>query len=181
MDVSAFDIRERYNKLTNKATVYSYLGSLKEKEMNNVLRSMELILDSNVDKKVVRKKLFNILIEITQNLYNYFDSRNVEGYKDIFIFVKERGDGYVIITGNFLLREEISSIKARIDMVNAMSETQIKELYRGILNFGGVSEGGGAGLGFVDLVRRSGKKLKYKFEDIDEKFSFFTLEVLVTD
>ncbi|WP_425482535.1 DUF6272 family protein, partial [Fulvivirga aurantia] len=61
-------------------------------------------------------------------------------------------------TGNYLLNKEIPGIRTRIEMVNAMSEEEVKELYRGILNFGGVSQGGGAGLGFVDLARRSGNK-----------------------
>lgn len=181
MNVSAFDIRERYNSLSSQNTVYSYLGTLPKGEMNDMLTSMEVILETNIEKRIVRKKLFQMLIEITQNLYNYLeDDELMLNYKDIFLLVKEHKNDYYIITGNYLQKKEIPGIRTRIDMVNAMTEKEVKELYRGILDFGGVSNGGGAGLGFVDLARRSGEDLVYKFEDIEGEFSFFTLEVKVT-
>ena len=54
---------------------------------------------------------------------------------------------------------------------------ELKELYRGILDVGTVTSGNGAGLGLIDLARKSGRKVSYNFEEIDDKFSFFTLMV----
>lgn len=182
MNVSAFEIKDRFETLTKSNTVYSYIGTFHEKEFNEVLKGLEEFIENEVDAKSVKKKLFHILIEITQNLHNYSKEQEADAKENqMFFLVAKQGEDYKVITGNYLLSKEIPGIRTRIEMVNAMSEKEVKELYRGILNFGGVSNGGGAGLGFVDLVRRSGEKLIYKFEEIDDKFSFFTLEVNVTN
>jgi len=40
---------------------------------------------------------------------------------------------------------------------------------------GKISNKGGAGLGLIDMARKSGNKLLYAFEKVDEKFSYFYL------
>ncbi|MBL6450011.1 SiaB family protein kinase [Fulvivirga sp. 29W222] len=177
MNVSTFDIKQRYAQLTKGSTVFSYLGSLSSADLNTVLKSIELLLTANYSSKGLQKKLFNLLIEITQNLYNYLKSPVLEDRNEVFIVVLECENTHKIITGNFLLTREIASIRSRIEMVNALNNEELKELYRGILDVGIPSHGGGAGLGLIDLARKSGRKLSYSFEEIDDKFSFFTLEV----
>lgn len=182
MNVSAFEIKDRYETLIKDNTVYSYLGSFRKKEFNQVLKGLEEFVENRIDQKLTKKKLFHILIEITQNLHNYTKDKGAnKKFGKMFFVVDKEAEDYIVTTGNFLLTKEIPGIRTRIEMVNAMSEKEVKELYRGILNFGGISNRGGAGLGFVDLVRRSGHHLIYKFEEIDDKFSFFTLQVNVTN
>lgn len=177
MNISTFDIKRRYTQLTKNSTIFSYLGNLSHTDLNGVLRSIERLLTANYSSKGLQKKLFNLLIEITQNLYNYLKNPILEDKNSVFIVVLEHENTYKIITGNFLLTREIAGIRSRIEMVNALNNEELKELYRGILDVGIVSHGGGAGLGLIDLARKSGRKLSYNFEEIDEKFSFFTLEV----
>jgi hypothetical protein len=42
-----------------------------------------------------------------------------------------------------------------------------------------ISEKGGAGLGFIDIARKTGNPLEYHFEPIDEKNSFFLLKTSI--
>lgn len=181
MNISTFDIRQRYSQLTQNGPIFSYLGHLTHAELNNVLKSIEMLLSANYSSKGLQKKLFNLLIEIAQNLYNYLKNPALKEKSAVFIFVTESDNTYKIITGNYLLTCETAGIKSRIEMVNSLNSEELKELYRGILDVGIVSHGGGAGLGFIDLARKSGRKLSYEFEEIDEKFSFFTLEVSFTN
>jgi hypothetical protein len=39
---------------------------------------------------------------------------------------------------------------------------------------------GGGGLGMIDIARKTGEKLEYDFLEIDNKVSFFTLIIKVT-
>lgn len=181
MNISAFDIKERYNRLSRQDTVFSYLGSLTHQELNHVLKSLESLLANNYSSRGLKKKLFNLLIEITQNLFNYLKNPRLGGYNTVFVFMTESDSMYKIITGNYLLNTEVAGIKTRIEMINSLNNEELRELYRSILDIGLVSTGGGAGLGFVDLARKSGRKLSYRFEEVDDKFSFFTLEVTFTN
>ncbi|MCZ6898904.1 MAG: DUF6272 family protein, partial [Bacteroidetes bacterium] len=43
-----------------------------------------------------------------------------------------------------------------------------------------LSEKGGAGLGFVDMARKSGHKLEFGFETMNDEFSFFSLKSVIS-
>lgn len=177
MNISAFDIDKRYTHYTQNDPIFSYLGHLTCAELNDVLKSIELFLTANISSIGLKKKLFNLLIELTQNLCNYLESPGIEDNTVVFILVTKSNNIYKIITGNFLLSKETAGIRSRIEMLNALNNDELKALYRGILDIGVVTNKGGAGLGLIDIARKSGEKLSYNFEEIDEKLSFFTLEV----
>ena len=48
-----------------------------------------------------------------------------------------------------------------------------------VLTNGIISNKGGAGLGFITMAMKSKNKLKYLFEEINDKLSCFTVEVKV--
>jgi hypothetical protein len=76
------------------------------------------------------------------------------------------------------------------------AENLVAEMYRGkglitledlknyqheVLSASGFSEKGGAGLGLIEMVRKSGNKLSYGFENINEKNSYFYFQTKITD
>jgi hypothetical protein len=97
----------------------------------------------------------------------------------IFMIAKNEG-AYNIITGNYILNENIHGLKSRLDDVNALSKEQLKDYYKSVLNNGEMSLKGGGGLGMIDIARKTGEKLEYNFLEIDNKVSFFTLIIKVT-
>ncbi len=180
MQTKTFDIKRAFNRLKDNKTVFSYLGKLSDDEFDGVLSHIEKVLITNLDSKSSVKKVFNILIESTQNLHSYLrDPDKLKEKENVIVVVKECDQYYSVMTGNYLLKSEISVIKSRIDIINTLSKKEVKELYRGILDIGMLGQSGGAGLGLVDLARRSDNKLTYNFKEIDSKFAFFTLEVKV--
>jgi hypothetical protein len=62
-----------------------------------------------------------------------------------------------------------------------MSKEELKTYYKEVLSNGVMSEKGGGGLGMIDIARKSGSKLDYKFSVVDEKFSFFSLSIKVVE
>lgn len=180
MEIETFNIKRAFNQLKDEQTVFSYLGKLSDNEFDSVLSHIEKVLITNIDSKSSVKKIFNILIESTQNLHSYLNDQVYLREKDnVIVVVKECNEYYVVTTGNCLLNSEVSVIKSRIDLINTLSKKEVKELYRGILDVGAFGQSGGAGLGLVDLARRSDNKLTYNFKEIDDKFAFFTLEIKV--
>jgi hypothetical protein len=67
-----------------------------------------------------------------------------------------------------------------LDEINSLDKDGLKSLYKEIIkSSSGLTDKGGAGLGFVDMARKSGQKLVYKFQDIDDQTSFFSLKTIV--
>ena len=72
----------------------------------------------------------------------------------------------------------MKNILARLRPNNNLNE--LKEFYKSILNNGIRSLNGGSGLGMIDIARKTGEKLEYNFLEIDDKVSFFTLIIKVS-
>ena len=92
---------------------------------------------------------------------------------------KEKED-YIIMTGNHIDKSKVQKLKDKIDMVNNMSKEELKTKYREVLNNEEITDKGGAGLGIIDIARRSGEKLDYEFKDVDNNHSYFSLRVKVS-
>lgn len=131
------------------------------------------------------KKIYYILIECLQNVFHHTGNLNDENGKSdfegndnaIFMISKSLADNYVITTGNFIPEKKISALKDRIDSINKMSKEELKALYLDQLNSTELSEKGGAGLGIIDIARKSGSKLNYSFHSVNPETSFFTLSI----
>ena len=68
--------------------------------------------------------------------------------------------------------EELTRI---LDHINLLDKEGLKQLYKTQMREGRLSEKGGAGLGFIDIARKTGRKLDFHFLSIDEENSFFIL------
>lgn len=179
-----FDIQKWYNNRLNDDIIVDYYGSITGEVIDAVLESMEVKLNLSGYGIAKRKKIFNVFIECLQNLYHHVDTppigEDVVGIKNFgIIILKKEGDYHKIITGNYLNSEKVQKIKGRIKQLNALTKDEIKALYLDILFFEGHTLKGGAGLGLLDILRKSGGKLDCIVHKINKDFSFFSLEVII--
>ncbi len=93
--------------------------------------------------------------------------------------IAKNEDNYQIMTGNYLETKNVEDLKSKLDLVNSMDKAELKAYYKEVLSNGTRSEKGTAGLGMIDIARKSGKKLDYNFDKIDEEYSFFSLNIRV--
>jgi hypothetical protein len=66
-----------------------------------------------------------------------------------------------------------------LEEVNNLSPDELKEYYRQSLSETEFTEKGGAGLGIIEMARKSGHKLKYEFTKINNEYSFFSLTITI--
>jgi len=86
---------------------------------------------------------------------------------------------YKVTTGNFVSSKRIKFLKEKIDKINSMTQDELKDMYKFILNHQRLSVKGGGGLGLVDIARKSGYKLDYSFFYYNDSYSFFNLTIRV--
>jgi hypothetical protein len=87
---------------------------------------------------------------------------------------------YKITTGNFITSAKIKVLKDKIDKINSLSRDELKDMYKFILNHQKLSAKGGGGLGLIDIARKTGHKLEYSFENYNNDFYFFNLDVIIS-
>ena len=76
--------------------------------------------------------------------------------------------------------EKIMPLRSRIDQANSLDKEGLKLLYKDIRLNSTFSETSGAGIGIIDIARKSENKLVYNFQEINKEFSLFSLLVKVS-
>lgn len=182
----SFNIENYISEQTDGTSLLLYKGNVDSDVINNVLDTVEEKMASVNEQPKLRKKVYNVLVESLQNLYHHvdrvpddFEDQTSEKYG--LLVIKKVEDGYRIITGNFVNKDNIEKLEEKIKRINRSSHEEIKELYKFILNHQRISAKGGGGLGLVDIARKTGNKLEYSFTRYNDTYSFFYLNILVNE
>lgn len=178
-----FNIDNYFEGQSDGISILFYKGNIDTDAINKVLDEVEYkLIDANEQPKM-RKRVYNVLVESLQNLYHHVE-RVPDDFEDKsekygIVTVRKTVGGYKIITGNFVLSDNVERLEEKIRRINSSSQEEIKELYKFILNHQRISEKGGGGLGLIDIVRKTKNKLRYTFKKYNDKYSFFYLDILV--
>ncbi len=157
-----------------------YRGKVDDECFTALLDLAEHKLEQEEIALKVKRKVFKVLLESLQNVYHHFDEVPAaqKAYPVTFALKKDKFT-YYITTGNTLSYGKAKKLKSFIDNVNKLNPNQLKSRYRDKLSSGKVSAFGGAGLGIMDIIRRSGEKIAYHFKPVNKDYSYFSLNVKV--
>ncbi|MCU0447362.1 MAG: SiaB family protein kinase [Microscillaceae bacterium] len=176
------NVYDYFKKMQDESVILYFKGEIS----NNLLTSLLQLVDDRLDRKSedvkIKRKVFSILLECLQNIYNYQQTQgaNDEELHAATLMIKRTDNAYFIITGNYMLRDKVEKLKTKINKVNSLSLDELKEMYKDVLSKQQVSETGGAGLGLIDMARKSGEKIDYSFEYISDTHCFYSLQVKVS-
>jgi len=179
------DIFDFYDKMDKHNIMLSFKGNVTSELLTSILQIMESQMDNLDESPKMRRKVYNILVECLQNLYHHIDEKIVDdsdiNERNAIFAIGKINDQYSIITGNYMLSENMPALRDRLERINAMSREDLKTYYKEVLSNGVMSEKGGGGLGMIDIARKSGSKLEFVFSPVDDKYSFFSLNIKVVE
>jgi hypothetical protein len=75
----------------------------------------------------------------------------------------------------------VSQLKEKLDIINMHDKISLKSLFRKSLSEQTLAIESTGNMGLIDMARKSGNKLDFRFEKINELFSYFTLAVKIED
>ena len=157
-----------------------YEGDFTQETTKSILSMAERNLESSGEESGIKKKIFNVMVEALQNIVKHSDEARDSGeanhHAAIFLIGHEKSQ-YSIMSGNPVKNVNIPALKNALERINSLDKDGLKELYKEIIKNTTISDKGGAGLGFVDMARKSGEKLEWAFVPMSEEFSFFCLKV----
>ena len=87
---------------------------------------------------------------------------------------------YFVTSGNAIANDEVEDMIRKLENINSLDKEGLKLLYRQIIkDKKGLNPHGGAGLGFVDMARKSERKLIFDFEPINEELTYFSFKATI--
>ena len=142
----------------------------------NETKLMEEFIDT-----AVRRKVFSVLVETIENVAKYgVDKRSEELFGMPVVILKLEGQDYQLTTGNLIKNEEVKILKDKIDTINRYDKEGLKKFYQKSLSEQTVESERTGNMGLIDMARKSGTKLHYKFDEVNDTFSYFNLSVTIS-
>ncbi len=175
-------VYELHKTMLEQNLILVYEGEFTQEITKSVLSMTERNMDTYNEDGSVKRKVFNIMVECLQNICKHAERMETEGHnfanRAIFMIGKLDNE-YIITSGNPMLTEKVPDITRRLDTINQLDKAGLKLLYKDQIKNGKISDKGGAGLGFIDMARKSGNKLKFDFEAINDTYTFFSLKTTI--
>ncbi len=157
-----------------------HFGPLSYEEIGILLNKMATLLDKRGMNITIRKKVYAAMVESLENIYKHQDTiaEDKENMPKFSLLIDSQHISLFI--SNSILNHKVSLLKGKLDKVNSLDKDGLKDLYKNTILSGNVSPKGGAGLGIINIAKVSENKVNYTFTAVNDKYSYFTLNVLIS-
>jgi hypothetical protein len=170
-------VLEFHKTMLSKDLALIYEGEINQ-NLTKVFAGMaERSLEESQESTGTIKKVHHVVVECLQNICKHAeedDSLGASSTRGIFM-IRRLKDSFEITTGNIIEASKKEDIAELLTKVNSLNKDDLKDFYKKTLKASILSERGGAGLGFIDIAKKTGNKVGFHFEDIGEGKLFFIL------
>ena len=173
VEASLTSIKGLHEILNNQNILLVFNGVFNQETLINLLTIIEGHMSG---KTSLRKKVFNIMVEMLQNIVKHADNSKYESGNPGIFFISEKDTIYMLNTGNYILNSKVDSLRKKIEYVNSLNYEELNNFYsKSLFNFE-IDTSKESGLGLIEIRLKSNNKLKYTIVKVDEQFSFFALQ-----
>lgn len=130
----------------------------------------------------IKKKVSFLMAECFQNVIRYGEEITSDDYlqdQSGYYMTRNYYNKYYIASGNLVEQSKITLLKEKIENINKLGKEELKQLYMKVLGTDKFTAKGGAGLGLIEMARKSGRKLEAEFEMINELMAYFYLQIII--
>jgi len=153
----------------------SYLGKFSDEITTMLINLSENYLEEKNQFNKLNQKVSFLIAECFQNVVRYgvYDDSEIQTVADFkeFFQIKVLENSVSISSSNLVENDSVKSLEEKINLVNSLSEEELKQLHRSVLENGKLSTKGGASLGLIDMVKKSGHPLKNLVTRFDDEYS----------
>ena len=167
--------------MAQEGIVFSFSGLISQELTSFMIESVRIQFEiQGEDRKMVRS-MFHIAIEQLQNIMNY--SRNKDTVSEnrfispgvlVIGFCKDK-QKYYVTSSNEIYEEDKKNLSTKLDLINSFEKADLRKLAREKLRSAEDQHERGAGIGFIEMAKKSSEELEYDFEAVNEKLYFHIL------
>lgn len=173
-------INQFYKILQKENLCFIYQGDFSDGITDKIISLSEhSIHSSNQVMLKMKSKISFLIVECFQNIVRHGggtpnDINRTLTLPSLFS-ARSTNDSVYITSANLVENKQIPLLKEKLENLNKLDKEAMKAMYMEILSNNQMSGKGGAGLGLVEMARKSGNPLEYGFENENDKLSLFYL------
>ena len=155
---------------------YFYRGGFSQIITENLISLTQTNLEQTNEPTKIKKKVYFIMVESLQNIIKHQDESVSDLSQTGIFLIQKRGAQYYITSGNLIESVNIGALRSKLEKINSLDGPELKTYYLQMLRDGEISDKGGAGLGLIEIAKKSGNKLAFEFRNINSQQAFFYLQ-----
>ncbi len=178
-NIDLFSLREHFN---NNRILLCFNGPISRSLIEEIGNALKNYLQAENVQPSSAMDVFSIYVELTQNIRHYAKTK---GYGELessaTVVVAKDGEGhYLVQAGNLVDKSDGEALLGKIQALAGMDKAALKAAYKTQLRHPreeGVASG--AGLGLIDVARKSSLPLNASLSHANEGRAFFSLRATI--
>ncbi|MEK9722206.1 MAG: SiaB family protein kinase [Rhodospirillaceae bacterium] len=182
----AKDLSEFRNLIQAQGIIFCYSGYITEAVLSGIGEALKQKLYLEDADKTRMRNIFAIFVEQMQNVIRYSaendapdDSGDINELRYGILNIGVEDDKFFITCGNKVQRAVVARLSGRLADLQKMTPDELKSLFKEKLRGPTEATSKGAGVGFIEIARRSSEVFDFGFMDIDDRHTFFALKAFI--
>lgn len=128
----------------------------------------------------MRKRVSFAISECFQNIIRHREmpeSPQAKHDRPSMFMVRNIGHAYYIGSVNLISNQNIEKLREQLQDLNELTEEELRSMYLQYLPTATFSEKGGAGLGLIEMARKSRQKFEFEFLSVSHDLSLFFMQL----
>jgi len=184
-----YDIMKYHKLMEDDNICLIYNGPVWADGIEGMAEKLQKRLEYDAIPENVAQSIFSVFIEQMNNILLHSAEKEsldhpidgtLEISKGIFILGIQEDKTYIIQSGNVVTTEDAESLKSHIDHLNTLDKQELRKFYREQIKFVNSNPNSkGAGIGMIEIARRTSSKIGYDILPIEEGSWYFTIYVTI--
>lgn len=169
-----------YESLHYNNVLFMFKGDFSQDLINSIVRLTDNMSELALENTVVKQRLTGTIVECLQNICRHGESDAENKLcKPGIILLRRKSGSYILNIGNILPIAKVENMKKYINKVSSLDKQGLSSLHKEVLQNSELYGKYGADIGLINVARNSEKMFGSNFHDINNNYSFFSLEVYV--
>ena len=181
--MSTLDLTRLQDELRRQGVLMSFSGPFSHSIIEELGKAVRHYLESAQLARSALMDVFAVYVEQAQNVGHYVCRREAgpEQARLVnsgIVVIAQEDRRCVVSSGNLLDRADAPALTAQLERLRSLDKAGLKALYREQMRQP-LNPQGGAGLGLIEMARKATAPLEYAFGEVDERYVFFSLRVVI--
>lgn len=175
-------VHQLHKLLLQRDVILVYEGEVDQSITKAFTSLVERHLTGSEQSFTLKKRVYHVIVECLQNICKHSDNmltgESLSPGEGVFVVAKDE-ENYIVVSGNAVYKNKLKFLTESIDHINSLELPELKVYYKKQLKESRLSEKAGAGLGLIDIARKTERTIKYIIEPINDQVVFFIMKLTI--
>jgi len=145
-----------------------------------LLKKLKKTKEFTALNKTTGKRTYAMFVECLENIYKHSALiSSMDKRMQPHVSIRKENDKVIIIAGNPVSIEAKDNLVRKLDQINRLDEAALRAKYEHRINSDSNQENNGAGLGFIFMASKSGNRISYSFNPLNDDYLYFEIQISI--